>query len=119
MALLQDTIPWSVVWSCLQLLALLLDMTNKEEKEIEKEAKGKLFESDIMLTKQDMDDVDLSKTDGTGEIQVSPAEITSKRKAVRNRKYLWPSRVVPMEASADFGKKLLYISLNCVYSANG
>lgn len=80
-------------------------MTNKEKKEVQKEARGQLFESDIMLTRQDKEYVDLSKTEGKGEIHIKPTQI-SKRKAVRSRKMLWPSRNIPLEVSSVFGKKL-------------
>ena len=81
-------------------------MTNKEKKEVQKEARGQLFESDIMLSKQDKEYVDLSKTDGKGEIHVKPNQITEKRKAIRSRRMLWPSRNIPIEISSVFCKKL-------------
>ena len=80
-------------------------ITKAEEKAIEKEAKGKLFEADIVLTKQDIQDVDTSINAGTGEIHIDTNKFADKRKGVRNRKNLWPSRTVPYEISPGFGKK--------------
>mgnify|MGYP001796418196 CR=1 FL=1 len=88
-----------------------LEMTNNEKKEMEKEAHGRLFESDIMLTKQDEDSVDLSKTEGKSDIHVKENQI-KKRKAIRNRKYLWPSRNIPIEVLSKFCKNVVVILLS-------
>ena len=58
----------------------------------------KLFESDIKLTPHDHDRVDTSPTgDAEGaDVEVESIERPDKRKAVRTRRKIWPSRVIPV-----------------------
>ena len=58
----------------------------------------KLFETDIMLTPHDHDRVDTSPTGHEHGADVDVDSIQGqKRKAIRTRRKLWPSRIVPVE----------------------
>ncbi|KAL9956652.1 hypothetical protein ACROYT_G038161 [Oculina patagonica] len=63
----------------------------------------KLFESDIKLTPQDYSRVDTSPTgDAEGaDVQVASIERAEKRKAVRTRRKIWPSRIIPVVNYVD------------------
>ena len=58
----------------------------------------KLFESDIKLTPEDHDRVDTSQTgDAEGaDVEVQSIERGEKRKAIRTRRKIWPSRRIPV-----------------------
>nr|QNH72383.1 toxin candidate TRINITY_DN22746_c0_g1_i1 [Pachycerianthus borealis] len=72
----------------------------KEEDPINKaneviEAKNKVFEGDIILTKADREEVDLTKTGDIDGRNVS--ELATRRNAIRGRQSLWQTKVVPVE----------------------
>ena len=69
--------------------------------------KGKtkyLFEADIMLSNNDKKIVDTSATGDSNGAKVDVESIGQKRKAIRTRRKIWPSRSIPVEATIDVGE---------------
>ena len=68
--------------------------------------KKPLFEADIVLTTSELTDgVDWSKTGGEKGAEVDvEGSITTKRKGIRGRRFLWRTKVVPIEAMPEVGK---------------
>ena len=66
-----------------------------------------LFETDIKLTKSDFDLVDTSETGDAKGAQVKVENIeenAEKRKGVRTRRKIWPSRIIPVTATVALGE---------------
>ena len=67
----------------------------------------KLFESDIKLTHNDLERVDTSRTgkDTPGaEVEVESIQ-GQRRKSIRSRRKIWPSRFIPVTATVDVGER--------------
>ena len=67
---------------------------------------GKLFETDIVLTPQDTQErgVDTSQTGDARGAEVIVESIADKRKGIRTRRKIWPSRIIPVTATANMGR---------------
>ena len=70
------------------------------------EKKGKLFETDIELSPQDIQggEVDTSQTGDAKGAEVEVESIGEKRKGIRTRRKIWPSRIIPVTATSDMGR---------------
>ena len=62
-----------------------------------------LFESDIVLNSEDKKYVDTSQTGDAESADVKVGGILEKRKAIRNRRNLWPTRTIPIQVSTKLG----------------
>ncbi|XP_031563307.1 uncharacterized protein LOC116298872 [Actinia tenebrosa] len=60
-----------------------------------------LFEGDIELMSQDKGHVDTSQTGNAEKADVDVNGLTSKRKAIRSRKKIWPSRTIPIQLTSE------------------
>ena len=67
--------------------------------------KKPLFEADIVLTTSELTDgVDYSNTGGEKGAEVDVEGIVNKRKGIRSRRFLWRTKVIPIEAMSEVGK---------------
>jgi len=65
----------------------------------------KLFEADIMLSPHDKErGVDTSVTGNVTGAEVEVESIAHKRKGIRSRRKIWPSRIIPVAATIDMGE---------------
>ena len=66
--------------------------------------RSRLFESDIKLTRLDYERVDTSLTGNApgAEVEVQSIE-GQKRKAIRTRRKIWPSRIIPVVLTVGEG----------------
>ncbi|XP_048575619.1 zinc metalloproteinase nas-7 isoform X2 [Nematostella vectensis] len=68
-----------------------------------------LFEGDVSLNAEDEKIVDRSETGDAGNAEVEVQGIVEKRKAVRRRRYVWQSRIVPVQMTSAVAPMRNYI----------
>ena len=76
------------------------------------EKKTNLFEADIFLSRQDKYErgVDTSPTGDATGAKVDVESIGGeKRKGIRTRRKIWPSRIIPVAATRDMGEAMFFL----------
>ena len=77
------------------------------------ERKNNFFEADIVLTQQDVHErgVDTSETGDAKGAKVEVESIGHKRKGIRTRRKIWPSRMIPAAISSGMSEPFCFFCL--------